>query len=163
MVIQGRSCHTDSIAIFHILFNFSGHFAAVNHYTVMKKLFFSIFTLMLVGSFACTGSAQSTLTADQTEAMLKKDATVQLIDLRTPEEIKRTGMIQGARAVNFYAPDFDAQIARLDKSKPVVVYCAAGGRSPQAAAKMNKMGFSKVYDYSGGMNDWKSKGKKTVQ
>jgi rhodanese-related sulfurtransferase len=72
-------------------------------------------------------------------------------------------MIQGARSINFYAQDFDSQIARLDKQKPVIVYCAAGGRSPQAAAKMSKMGFSKVYDYSGGMNDWKSKGKKTVQ
>lgn len=129
----------------------------------MKKLFYFVFTLILLSGIACTGNAQSTLTADQTEAMLKKDATVQLIDLRTPEEIKRTGMIQGARAINFYASDFDAQIARLDKSKPVVVYCAAGGRSPQAASKMSKMGFSKVYDYSGGMNDWKSKGKKTVQ
>jgi rhodanese-related sulfurtransferase len=129
----------------------------------MKKLFYSVFTLILLNSIACTGNAQSTLTADQTEAMLKKDATVQLIDLRTPEEINRTGMIQGARAINFYAPDFDAQIARLDKNKPVVVDCAAGGRSPQAAAKMSKMGFAKVYDYSGGMNDWKSKGKKTVQ
>ena len=129
----------------------------------MKKLFYSVFTLILLNSIACTGNAQSTLTADQTEAMLKKDDTVQLIDLRTPEEINRTGMIQGARAINFYAPDFDAQIARLDKNKPVVVYCAAGGRSPQAAAKMSKMGFAKVYDYSGGMNDWKSKGKKTVQ
>ncbi len=129
----------------------------------MKKLIFSIFSLILLSGTACTGNAQSTLTADQTEAMLKKDATVQLIDLRTPEEINRTGMIQGARAINFYSQDFDAQIARLDKSKPVVVYCAAGGRSPQAAAKMSKMGFSKVYDYSGGMNDWKSRGKKTVQ
>ena len=129
----------------------------------MKKLFYSVFTLILLNSISCTGNAQSTLTADQTEDMLKKDATVQLIDLRTPEEINRTGMIQGARAINFYAPDFDAQSARLDKNTPVVVYCAAGGRSPQAAAKMSKMGFSKVYDYSGGMNDWKSKGKKTVQ
>lgn len=129
----------------------------------MKKLIFSIFSLILLSGTACTGNAQSTLTADQTEAMLKKDATVQLIDLRTPEEINRTGMIQGARAINFYSQDFDAQIARLDKSKPVVVYCAAGGRSPQAAAKMSKMGFSKVFDYSGGMNDWKSRGKKTVQ
>ncbi len=130
---------------------------------IMKKLFYSIFAFILLSGVSCTGNAQSTLTADQTEAMLKKDATVQLIDLRTPEEIKRTGTIQGARSINFYASDFDAQIALLDRNKPVIVYCAAGGRSPQAAAKMNKMGFSKVYDYSGGMNDWKSKGKKTVQ
>lgn len=129
----------------------------------MKKLILPIFALIFLSGIACSGNAQSTLTADQTEAMLKKDATVQLIDLRTPEEINRTGVIQGARAINFYAQDFDAQVARLDKGKPVIVYCAAGGRSPQAAAKMSKMGFSKVYDYSGGMNDWKSKGKKTVQ
>ncbi len=45
---------------------------------------------------------------------------------------------------------------------PVIVYCAAGGRSPRAAAAMVKLGFTQVFDYAGGMNDWKRKGKKTV-
>ena len=127
----------------------------------MQKMLFSL----LFGLFACTqlSPAQTVLDAAQTEAMLQSDKTVQLVDLRTPAELKETGKIEGAKVINFNSPDFEAQIAQLDKEKPVIVYCAAGGRSPRAAAKMVKMGFKKVYDYSGGMNDWKAKGKKTVQ
>ena len=121
--------------------------------------------LVLLAFVACTQSAPAqggVLDAAQTEAMLKSDKQVQLVDLRTPGEIQQTGKIEGALEINFTGPDFQTQIAKLDKEKPVVVYCAAGGRSPRAAAQMQKMGFKKVYDYAGGMNDWKAKGKKTV-
>ena len=121
--------------------------------------------LVLLAFVACTQSAPAqggVLDAAQTEAMLKSDKQVQLVDLRTPGENQQTGKIEGALEINFTGPDFQTQIAKLDKEKPVVVYCAAGGRSPRAAAQMQKMGFKKVYDYAGGMNDWKAKGKKTV-
>lgn len=121
--------------------------------------------LVLLAFVACTQSAPAqggVLDAAQMEAMLKSDKQVQLVDLRTPGEIQQTGKIEGALEINFTSPDFQTQIAKLDKEKPVVVYCAAGGRSPRAAAQMQKMGFKKVYDYAGGMNDWKAKGKKTV-
>lgn len=128
----------------------------------MKKAL--LLSLTLLG-FACTQptEAQNRLDAAQTEQMLAADPTIQLVDLRTPAELENTGRIEGARPINFNSPDFKAQIAQLDKEKPVIVYCAAGSRSGQAFTQMKKMGFKKVYDYSGGMNDWKAKGKKTVQ
>ena len=94
--------------------------------------------------------------------MRKKDKSVQLVDLRTPGEIQQTGKIAGALEIDFTSPDFQTQIGKLNKTKPVIVYCASGGRSPRAASQMLKMGFKKVYDYPGGMNDWKRRGKKTV-
>lgn len=125
---------------------------------------FLIFTMLLLG-FACTEStqAQSKLNAEQMESLLKSDKTVLLLDVRTPGEIQNTGKIAGAININFSSPDFQAQLASLDKRKPVVVYCASGGRSPRAAAQMTKLGFKTVYDYPGGMNDWLAKGKKTVR
>jgi len=127
----------------------------------MQKILFILFLTQM----ACTqpAPAQSLLDAAQTEAMLKTDKQVQLVDLRTPGEIKQTGKIEGALEINFTGPDFQTRIAKLDKEKAVIVYCAAGGRSPRAAAQMQEMGFKKVFDYAGGMNDWKAKGKKTVQ
>lgn len=128
----------------------------------MKKMLF----MLCLGIISCTpqsGPAQQVIDAAQTEQLLKTDTSIQLVDLRTPAELQQTGKIEGAKTINFNSPDFQAQIAQLDKTKPVIVYCAAGGRSPRAAAQMDKMGFKKVYDYAGGMNDWKAKGKKTVQ
>ncbi|MEQ1746095.1 MAG: rhodanese-like domain-containing protein [Saprospiraceae bacterium] len=126
----------------------------------MQKLLF----VLLTAIWACTqpAPAQSVLDAAKTEAMLKADPSVQLVDLRTPGEIRQTGKIAGALEINFNSADFAAQIGKLDKSKPVVVYCAAGGRSPRAAAQLTKVGFKNVYDYAGGMNDWQDQGKKTV-
>ncbi len=125
---------------------------------------FLIFTMLLLG-FACTEStqAQSKLNADQVENMVKANKSVFLLDVRTPGEVQNTGKIEGAVNINFNSPDFQAQLANLDKEKPVIVYCAAGGRSPRAAAQMAKLGFKTVYDYPGGMNDWLAKGKKTVR
>jgi rhodanese-related sulfurtransferase len=125
----------------------------------MQKLFF----VLLASFFTNLLSAQTVLDAAATEAMIKKDPKLQLIDLRTPEEVKETGKIAGARHINFYGTDFQTQIGTLDKNKAVVVYCAAGGRSPRAAAQLAALGFKKVYDYAGGMNDWLAKGKKTVR
>jgi rhodanese-related sulfurtransferase len=42
----------------------------------------------------------------------------------------------------------------LDKNKPVLVYCAAGGRSASAAKDLKKAGFKKVYDLEGGYDAW---------
>jgi rhodanese-related sulfurtransferase len=41
-----------------------------------------------------------------------------------------------------------------DKNKPVVVYCRAGNTSPKAAEKLTNTGYTDVYDYKGGTNDW---------
>lgn len=102
---------------------------------------------------------QTKINATQTEEMLRKDTSIQLIDLRTPGELQQTGSIPGARQINFNSPEATNQLAQLDKQRPIILYCAAGGRSGRATAKLRELGFDKVYDYSGGMNDWLAKGK----
>jgi rhodanese-related sulfurtransferase len=121
-----------------------------------------IFLILCALTLASCSQSQTTLTASQVENLLKSDPSSQLVDVRTPAEWQASGVIEGAKRINFHAPDFQAQMGKLDKDKPVIVYCAAGGRSPVAAEMLLKMGFKKVFDYPGGMNDWKAKGKKTV-
>ncbi len=38
--------------------------------------------------------------------------------------------------------------------QPVVVICASGNRSAMAATKLAKLGFTTVYNFSGGMSAW---------
>ncbi|MEI6408546.1 MAG: rhodanese-like domain-containing protein [Bacteroidota bacterium] len=129
----------------------------------MKYLFGILSILLSLSSCTSGSSGAIDINADQVESMLQSDRSIQLVDLRTPLELQTTGFIDGAQNINFNGPDFSAQISKLDKNKPLMVYCAAGGRSGRAAPQLVKMGFAKVYNYTGGMNDWKSKGKKTVQ
>ncbi len=126
----------------------------------MQKI---LFLLLFAVFFGNTANAQtSLLDSNAFEKMLKTDKSVQLIDVRTPGEFAE-GHIEGALNHDFYAADFAQKIARLDKSRPVMVYCAAGGRSASATGQLKKLGFAKVYDLDGGMGAWKKAGKKTVK
>ncbi|HMQ75598.1 MAG TPA: rhodanese-like domain-containing protein [Flavobacteriales bacterium] len=86
----------------------------------------------------------------------------QVLDVRTPEEWA-TGVIAGARFIDFNAGGFkSAAAAMLDRTKPVFVYCAAGGRSYRASKQLKELGFAEVYDLVGGMGAWKEAGMPTV-
>lgn len=129
----------------------------------MKKL---LLLLVVLSGLSCNQTdalAQNIkLKPTEFESMLAKDKSVQLVDVRTPEEFA-SGHIEGAVLIDYYDTDFGERIGKLDKTKPVMVYCAAGGRSGSTAEQLNKMGFKKVYDLEGGMRAWRSAGKKTVQ
>ena len=151
----------------------------------MKKLLFIIPLSLSLVTVACSNpeeeaSTTSELTATTQEQTIPQQTTVkedvnvdqfaklvakgdgQILDVRTPEEWTG-GTIKDATKMNFYDKDFAEQLKKLDKTKPVLVYCKSGGRSGQAAKQMEKMGFTKVYNLTGGMNAWKAKGKATVQ
>jgi rhodanese-related sulfurtransferase len=66
------------------------------------------------------------------------------------------GKINGSMNIDYFSPTFVATATKkLDKTKPVLVYCAAGGRSASAAKDLKKAGFKKVYDLEGGYDAWK--------
>lgn len=91
---------------------------------------------------------------------LKSTADAQLIDVRTPDEYN-SKHIANAVNIDINNPNFDAEIAKLDKSKPVFVYCLSGGRSKSAATKMQTLGFAKIYELDGGMMKWNASGIET--
>jgi len=93
------------------------------------------------------------LNPDQFNSLLAKDKTVQLIDVRTPGEYAG-GHIAGSTNIDYNAPDFLDRMRKLDKNKPVALYCAVGGRSGNAAVKLKELGFSKIYDLAGGTQAW---------
>lgn len=88
----------------------------------------------------------------------KKDEI--LIDVRTPEEYSE-GHLSGALNINWNDPSFSEQMEKLDKTKPVFIYCRSGGRSGQAYQALKSMGFKEVYDMDGGISAWQSAGLKT--
>ena len=81
----------------------------------------------------------------------------QLIDVRTPEEFEE-GHIANALNIDFFSDNFLQNMEKLDKEKPVVLYCKSGNRSNKSVQKLKDSGFSKIYDVDGGITEWKSKG-----
>ncbi len=82
---------------------------------------------------------------------------IQLVDVRTPEEHEE-GYIAHSQNIDFNSPTFEEDITKLDKTKPVVLYCKSGGRSAKCAKKLKEAGFVKIYDLDGGISKWKHKG-----
>jgi|SRR6218665_173173 len=128
----------------------------------MKKIFFAFIAIITLstGAFAQTKNTMvvTNLSPERFKAIIANDKTPQVIDLRTTDEIKSKGYIKGAIQMDYLAKDFDTKLATLDKSKPVYIYCAAGGRSGDAAEQMEKLGFTHVYNLEKGISEWISHG-----
>lgn len=84
---------------------------------------------------------------------LKTDKNSVLLDVRTPGEY-REGHIPGATLIDVSGPAFSSKIQELDKTKSYYVYCRSGGRSGSACSAMANMGFTKLYNLSGGIMGW---------
>jgi rhodanese-related sulfurtransferase len=55
--------------------------------------------------------------------------------------------------------DFDKNVlANMPKDKPLVVYCSIGYRSEKIGEKLQKMGFTKVYNLYGSLFEWVNQG-----
>jgi thioredoxin len=93
------------------------------------------------------------LDAKSYQIKLSEIPNAQLVDVRTPEEYN-SGHIENSINLNIYDSNFEKEISKLDKSKPVFVYCRSGGRSSSAASKLVEMGFSEIYDLQGGITAW---------
>jgi molybdopterin/thiamine biosynthesis adenylyltransferase/rhodanese-related sulfurtransferase len=80
-----------------------------------------------------------------------------IIDVREREEWDE-GHLPGA--VHVPRGHLESRIERAapDKSRPVLLYCAAGNRSAFAAKTLEELGYEHVVSLAGGFTDWKRNG-----
>ena len=125
----------------------------------MEKRILSFMMVFLISMVGCNEPAegQSLDSPKEFQSFIEKNPDAQIIDVRTPEEYAN-GSIEGSVLINFYDSDFKDRVQKLDKSKPVMVYCAAGGRSGKASKMLVSEGFTNVHDLKGGMGAWTSQG-----
>lgn len=88
------------------------------------------------------------------EAISGLGTDVQLIDVRTEDEFNE-GHIENALNIDFFKKEnFVKTFNKLDKEKPVYLYCRSGNRSHKSALLLTEMGFKKIYDLKGGFMSW---------
>jgi rhodanese-related sulfurtransferase len=85
-----------------------------------------------------------------------EDSNCTIVDVRTEREFAG-GHVPNAVNIDFYGDDFRQNLLKLDKSKPVYVYCYGGGRSGEACEVLTAQGF-KVIDLENGLKAWKEAG-----
>lgn len=79
-----------------------------------------------------------------------------ILDIRTPQEFD-SGKINGAVNIDFYSPTFQKRLEELDRKKTYFVYCNSGNRSKAALGIMRNLGFQRVYELSGGIQEWSAR------
>lgn len=138
----------------------------------MKRILIILALTGLVGQFSCTTEASSAKgkTSEVREItvarnvgtgdfkkILEEKQTAVLLDVRTAAEVDQ-GYIAGAQHIDISSNSFRDEINKLDKSKPVLVYCRSGRRSAAAMRYMRDNGFAEVYNLNGGIIAWNQAG-----
>ena len=145
----------------------------------MKNQFLLItLSILVISSCASTATETQNKTETQSEvsspeANIAKDISIEeykgmisdnsiILDVRTPEEFAQ-GHLEGAVNINFFDENFIDQVSALNKSKALLIHCAAGGRSAKAMNSLKGKGFTKLYNMLGGYNAWISAGYPVVK
>ncbi len=75
----------------------------------------------------------------------------QLLDVRQPKEYE-VGHLAGAILIPL--KELPDRLGELAKEKPLIVYCATGGRSKAASQLLAGKDFASVYNMAGGIKAW---------
>lgn len=104
------------------------------------------------------------------QQLLKGEADLLLVDVRESSEHEQghlqgahlvpRGILEAAADINYPKHDETLYTAR---ERPVVLYCATGGRSAMAALTLQLMGFKQVYSLAGGFMKWQEEGMPVVR
>ncbi|SHI63958.1 Rhodanese-related sulfurtransferase [Clostridium amylolyticum] len=94
------------------------------------------------------------INAEEAKRLLEDNKQVFVLDVRTKEEYLR-GHIEKAKLISVSELDHRVNIIKNYKNKPVLVYCASGGRSPRAVKVLLDNDFTEIYHLYKGLNSWK--------
>lgn len=110
----------------------------------MKKIFSLIVCVLLLT--AC-GNSYETIDSNVAMELIENNAVI--IDVRSSEEYE-TGHIKDS--INI--PVDNISMVNYDKETTIIVYCATGMRSANAAKALIDAGYTNVYNLDGGLINW---------
>jgi rhodanese-related sulfurtransferase len=110
---------------------------------------------------ACNSNAQN-VDANTFEQKINAGG-VQVLDVRTAGEYNGSHLKNVLQADWTDKAQFAERTKYLDKNKTLLVYCAGGGRSGQAAVWLKEQGFKEVVNLQGGITAWNAASKPVVR
>lgn len=106
------------------------------------------------------------VTPDELKALQQEGARI--IDVRTPEEWRKTGLIPGSDPLTYFDAhggyDTAAWLQKLDtlspgKASKIVLVCRSGNRSGSIGKMLaDELGYPKVYHLEKGVREWAAEG-----
>jgi len=105
------------------------------------------------------------ITPDEAFVLIEKNkdsSNLVILDVRTSKEFEDEH-IENAINLDYYSETFKDDLSKLDKNKVYVTHCQLGGRSAKTVVIMKDLDFVEVYNITGGIAGWKSKGLPTIK
>ena len=132
----------------------------------------SRFTLLLLITAAAFTSGCSNAQSEKKTRLVLQDVSNEefqqlmtslegalLLDVRTPEEWNE-GHLDGAAHTDYWGDEkaFEEAMNSIPRDRPVLVYCAGGGRSGLTAKELIAAGHQEVYNLEDGISGWERDG-----
>lgn len=103
-------------------------------------------------------AAVKRITVAEAQAMIATEDAL-ILDVRDAPEVERSGKVAGALHISRGMLEFRADPAtpyhnpELRKDRPVILFCASGGRSALSGKLLQDMGYARIYNV-GGFAGW---------
>lgn len=122
----------------------------------MRVLPIALLILALASGLAYS---HTDLTPAEVKAWTDTTRSGVIVDVREESEFcdstySPPGHIPGAINMPWYAGYLEAHYAELPAGEEIIIVCRSGNRSNTAANFLDGLGFPKVFDMTGGMNQW---------
>jgi len=117
-----------------------------------------VLVTVLFGALAastCSAGEPKNISSTQAKALLAKDKKIVILDVRTPEEYGQAHL-HGALLIPL--SDLEKRVQEIPRDRPLLVYCAVGGRSVSAAGFLAAHGYREIYQISDGLVGWYKNG-----
>ncbi len=115
---------------------------------------FLIILLFSIAVYSCKNVSANEIkvvTVEEMNTQLQY-GDVQVVDLQPEVEYNKSHLVNAANII--YDKDFRKKLDKLDKTKPIAIYCTTGTVSPEAARILNEAGFKNIYVLDGGIKKW---------
>lgn len=89
---------------------------------------------------------------DSLKKLIKSNANVIIVDTRSPQEFSEN-RINSAINIPVYEINKKAEVILTRKDALIVLYCQSGSRSKKACEILEKLGYTNLYNLSGGLNN----------
>jgi rhodanese-related sulfurtransferase len=123
--------------------------------TLPARLVFLLFALVVLALMPLGALAFNPLidlSVQQTYAKMNEGSLV-LVDVRTEQEWRQTGIARGATPISMVDPEFLDKLGLVQSANPgkiIAFICASGRRSGIVQAELARRGYKDVYSVYGG-------------
>lgn len=128
--------------------------------TIYRLFLVLLFSISISSCFQDKPGTIIKVSPEEAESLIETNK-VKLIDVRKDLDFNKKHL-KGAVNMEIENTDLKKILSSLDKEEPLLLYCNKGGQSARCAKILEENGFLKIYDLTGGIQQWEKSGRKVI-